>query len=459
MKACPVEFCESNATTADRESAATVLMSSSTTSVSTLYPLGSCSWTTLLDAVRSLCLRLTLAPTSTEARDWRSVYIYARGLTRVSAADSSFAIRSNKKIALGANIIPMDDPDNTYAVAHRHPKGAGDARPTALQIIKDNNRISTLPSLVILITGCSSGIGVETARALAATGATLYLTARNLDKAREALGPELLSNPKVHLLQLTLDSLSSVRACAAAFLAESSKLNILITNAGIRHVPWSKTEDGFERHLGVNHLSHFLLTQLLLPTLQRSSTTAFQSRVVVLSSTAHRNSAIHFDDFNLEAPGTYTPPTGYAQSKLANVYMASEITRRFGKSSKAKHQPGVFGLAVHPGGIRTGLQKDSGGVRELLNWYYVRNLMRVLNIFKSPEQGAATTVLAAVGKRFEGRGALYLEDCGLAVPVRDGWGIIDPGYMPGRTDNEADAIRCWDVSCRLVGVAVDGGNV
>ncbi|KAJ9636995.1 hypothetical protein H2204_005143 [Knufia peltigerae] len=350
----------------------------------------------------------------------------------------------------------MDDPQNPYAAAHKRPRGAGDARPTALQIIKDNDRLSNLRGLVVLITGCSSGLGVETARALAETGATLYLTARNLPKAREALGPEFLaSNPEVHLLELDLDSLASVRSCASAFLARSSRLNVLVTNAGIRHVPFARTEDGFERHFGVNHLAHFLLTHLLLPTLQASSTMAFQSRVVALSSTAHRNSNVHFDDVNLTEPGAYTPPTGYAQSKLANVYMATEITRRHGVPKAATGQPGVWGLAVHPGGIRTGLQAASGGLREILTWYYARNIMRVLNIFKSTEQGAATTVLAAVGKRFEGRGAMYLEDCGEAVPVKQGWGIIDPGYLPGRTDNEEDAKRCWALSCKLLKVEDD----
>ncbi|KIW14168.1 hypothetical protein PV08_06949 [Exophiala spinifera] len=349
----------------------------------------------------------------------------------------------------------MDDPHNPYAAAHKRPRGAGDARPTALQIIKDNDRLSKLSDLVILITGCSSGLGVETARALAATGATLYLTARNVPKAREALGPEILSNSQVHLLELDLDSLTSVRSCASAFLAQSSKLNILITNAGIRHVPYAKTKDGFERHLGVNHLAHFLLTYLLLPTLQASSTMAFQSRVVALSSTAHRHSDIHFDDINLAKPEAYTPPTGYAQSKLANVYMATEITRRYGSPKAALGQPGVWGLAVHPGGIRTGLQAASGGLREVLNWYYARNFMKLINYIKSTEQGAATTVLAAVGERFEGRGAMYLEDCGEAVPVKPGWGLIDPGYVPGRTDNEEDARRCWALSCKLLKVEDD----
>ncbi|KAJ9615877.1 hypothetical protein H2200_001954 [Cladophialophora chaetospira] len=341
----------------------------------------------------------------------------------------SSAYRSTPRL-FTVHIDKMDDPQSPYAAAHRNPKGPGDARPTADQILKDNDRISTLSDLAILITGCSSGLGVETARALAATGATLYLTARNLTKAREALGADLLSNPKVNLLQLDLDSLTSVRSCAENFLSKSSKLNILITNAGIRHVAFAKTKDGFEHHMAVNHFSHFLLLKLLLPTLQASSTMNFQSRVVALSSGSHRNSPIEFDDINLENPGVYTPPKGYAQSKLANVYMTSEVTRRYGSSTNT-NKPGVYGLAVMPGGIRTGLQQHGSNIipEFLKSWYYIKNIlnMRILNIQKSPEQGAATTVLAAVGRRFEGRGALYLEDCGESVPVKEGWGCLMGG--------------------------------
>jgi NAD(P)-dependent dehydrogenase (short-subunit alcohol dehydrogenase family) len=206
--------------------------------------------------------------------------------------------------------------------------------------------------------------------------------------------------------------------------------------------------------VGVNHLSHLMLTQLLMPTLQASSTKAFQSRVVAVSSWAHRNNPIEFDDLQLKGKGAYAPPKGYAQSKLANVYMTSEISRRYGATADAMDKPGVWGFAIHPGGIKTGLQQhDAGVVPELLrSWYMMRNIMKILNMMKSPEQGAATTVLAAVGKRFEGTGAMYMEDCGEAVPVKDGWGLLDDGYLPGRTDNEQDAKRLWDVSCRLVGV-------
>src|SRR5271156_3647011 len=127
---------------------------------------------------------------------------------------------------------------NKYAASHIAPNGPGDARPTALQIVADEKLEGSLADKVFLITGCSSGLGIETARALAATGASVFCTVRNMDKGKNALG-DLLQNEKVQLLQLDLESLESVRTCANEFLRKTpeGKLNGLILNAGIRHVP------------------------------------------------------------------------------------------------------------------------------------------------------------------------------------------------------------------------------
>lgn len=334
-----------------------------------------------------------------------------------------------------------------YASTASQPRGPGDSRPTAQQIIADEGLKDKWAGRTILITGVSSGLGVETARVLATTGATLFLTARNLTKAKTALGDELATAPNVHLLHLDLESLASVRACAAAFLSQSPRLHILITNAGIRHAPQGTTQDGFEKHWGVNHLAHFLLLQLLLPALTAASTPHQHSRVIALSSTAHRFGTINFTDPNLSQPNAYTPPAAYAQSKLANVYMANEVTRRYSHL-------GVQGLAVHPGGIRTGLQNQPGQVREFLTWYYVMNLRKVLHVTKSVAQGAATTVWAATARALEGKGGMYLEDCHVSVPVKEGWGLVDPGYVEATYDEEV-ARRLWEESLRIVdGVGV-----
>lgn len=130
--------------------------------------------------------------------------------------------------------------DSKYANVQQLPKGPGDERLTALQIVKDAGREDNLAGKVILITGCSSGLGIETARALYRTGATLYLTARDLEKAKSSLG-DILASTRVHLLYLDLNSLASLRACAEEFHSESNTLNILIANAGVMACPEGRT--------------------------------------------------------------------------------------------------------------------------------------------------------------------------------------------------------------------------
>lgn len=143
-------------------------------------------------------------------------------------------------------------PVSKYAHLYLNPSGPGDARPTAQEIVKEHGMQYQLHGKVIMITGCSSGLGIETAQALAATGATLYLTARNLSKAREAVSDLLAHHPeRVHLLKLELDSFDSIKQAAEEFKSRSPILNILICNAGVRHTPaGTKTKDGHERQFG-----------------------------------------------------------------------------------------------------------------------------------------------------------------------------------------------------------------
>lgn len=148
-----------------------------------------------------------------------------------------------------------------YQSVHQSPEGPGDARPTAHQIIEDEQVQGKWSGKTVLVTGTSSGLGVETAKALLETGATLNLTARDLNKAKSALG-SILDNPRVKLLELDLNSLASVRRCADAFLEDSHNLNIFIGNAGVMATPEGRTEDGHETQFGTNHLAHFLLIQL-----------------------------------------------------------------------------------------------------------------------------------------------------------------------------------------------------
>jgi len=329
-----------------------------------------------------------------------------------------------------------------YAAVHASPKGPGDSRPTALQIVQDEGLENKLGDKVIFVTGSSSGLGVETVRALAATGATVYGTARDVAKAQDALGEELLRTGHVHILHLDLNSLASVRACAAEFLAASkNKLNILIANAGVMATPQGKTEDGFETQLGTNHLAHFLLFNLLKPALLASSTPEFQSRVVSVSSSGHAVAGIFFDDLNLEKD--YEPWKAYGQSKTANIYMANEIERRYGSQ-------GLHALSLHPGSIYSGLQKfmDPAFV-EMITSSPIHQKNR-----KTTEQGAATTVWAAVAKAWEGKGGKYLDHCQEGKPLPENATMFDTGYAPHAYNPEAEA-RLWKVSLEMVGLEDD----
>ncbi|KFY11223.1 hypothetical protein V491_07314 [Pseudogymnoascus sp. VKM F-3775] len=321
-----------------------------------------------------------------------------------------------------------------YEAAHKTPKGPGDARPIALDIVKDNNMINALTGKTILITGTSSGIGISTAQALYATGATLYLAARNLPKARQALG-SLLDSPRVHLLEVDHNSLASVRKAADEFKSKSDSLNILVCNAGIMAVPTlEKTEDGFESQFGVCHLSHFLLFELLKPLLLKSSTPEFNSRVVMVSSVGHLVGGIYPGSYTFETE-EYSPWKAYGQAKTANIYMANEIERRYGSR-------GLHANSLMPGGIMTGLQAHIDEETKK-DW-------RKFTGMKSEDQGAANTVLAAIGKELEGVGGKYLEDCHEALPA----GAVDlagSGYAKHAFNPELEG-RLWDDSLEMVGL-------
>jgi NAD(P)-dependent dehydrogenase (short-subunit alcohol dehydrogenase family) len=322
-----------------------------------------------------------------------------------------------------------------YESVHKKTAGPGDDRPTARQIITKEELQGKWTDKTVLITGCSSGIGVETAKALLETGATLYLTARDLVKAKVALG-DLLQSGRAHLLELDLNSLESVRKCVDAFLAKSDRLNLFIANAGVMATPEGCTADGFETQFGTNHLAHFLLIQLLLPTLLRSSSPEYESRVVILTSLAHRHGGINFSNLSFE--GEYHPWAAYAQSKTANLYTANELERRYKKQ-------GLHALAVHPGLIQTGLMQFVD--EETLKHWGTDSTVR--NLTKSVEQGAATTVWAATAKALEGVGGKYLEDCQIGKPAKAEPADTDPGYAPHAFD-EAKEAQLWKKSMELV---------
>ncbi|RYN29871.1 hypothetical protein AA0112_g7039 [Alternaria arborescens] len=325
-----------------------------------------------------------------------------------------------------------------YAAVHANPKGPGDARPTAEQIIKDEGLNGKLVGKTILITGCSSGIGIETVRALKLTGARIFATVRDLEKGKKALG-DILEPGKVELSHLDLNSLASVRKFAAEFLAASNnQLNILINNAGIMSCPEGTTEDGFELQVGTCHLAHFLLFQLVKPALLASTRPDFHSRVVSVASMAHRYFPPKLDNFQLRHGG-YHPEHAYAHAKTANIWFANYIERHYGAK-------GLHGLSLHPGVIFTALAKF---IPEEQFASYAKDPVLAATR-KTPEQGAATTVWAAVAHVWEGRGGLYLDDCQVSKPVEEGWGPMESGYVEWTYDPEGEE-RLWVMSNELVG--------
>jgi NAD(P)-dependent dehydrogenase (short-subunit alcohol dehydrogenase family) len=171
------------------------------------------------------------------------------------------------------------------------------------------------------------------------------------------------------------------------------------------NTPEGRTKDGFETQFGTNHLGHFLLFQLMKDTLLKSSTPEFPSRVVSVASFGHRSSGIRFDDYNFTKE-TYDPWASYGQSKTANIYMANEIERRYGSK-------GLHSTSLHPGTIATGLQvhMDPEVVKLLVTPEIIAHM-------KNPEQGAATSVYAAISDEWKNKGGKYLSDCVVQAPVR-----------------------------------------
>ena len=331
-----------------------------------------------------------------------------------------------------------------YTAAHANPQGAGDARPTALQIVRDEGVEGKLGGKVIVITGASSGIGLETARALSATGATIFLTARNLKTAETALAG-VVEAGRMSLVEMDNNSFASIRTAAKTILERSSnKVNILINNAGVMGVQGLKlTEDGQEVHFATNYLSEFLLFQLLKPALLASATRDFHSRVVNVTSSAHRAGKLpESDNYNFEKGG-YSHEAAYANSKVACIYLANEIDRRYGSE-------GLHATSVQPGGINTNISRH-------LDPDFVLSIVSneaLVKILKSPEQGAATTVVAAIGKEWENKGGKYLEDCEEARRGKDDNDIFGVGYV-SQTYDQKNEERLWKDSLKIVGISTD----
>ena len=231
-----------------------------------------------------------------------------------------------------------------------------------------------------VVTGANTGLGFETAKALAACGARVVLAVRNLDKGKEAAAAIAAASPgaDVSLQELDLGSLASVRSAADELKSSLDRIDLLINNAGLMYPPKGTTADGFELQFGTNHLGHFALTGLLVDRL----VSAPGSRVVTVSSVGHRiNAAIHFDDLNWER--SYNRVAAYGQSKLANLLFTYELQRRL-----APHGT-TIAAAAHPGGSDTELMRHMPSALQLAMPVFRQVL------FQSADMGALPTLRAA----------------------------------------------------------------
>ena len=193
--------------------------------------------------------------------------------------------------------------------------------------------------------------------------------------------------------------------------------------------PHGFTEDGFEQQFGVNHMAHFYLFQLLKPLLLSSSSPTFQSRVVAVASLIHTMGSVHLGDYNLK--GGYDPVVGYAHSNTCNIWFANELERRYGSK-------GLHGLSVHPGAIRTGLENSHDEASRDMLEAMIASSEYIQRSFKNVEQGAASVVLAAVGREYEGIGGFYMEDCGKSLPMPEDADLGSPGYKPWAYDQDGE---------------------
>ncbi|KAJ9549822.1 hypothetical protein OSB04_022365 [Centaurea solstitialis] len=275
--------------------------------------------------------------------------------------------------------------------------------------------------LTAIVTGATSGIGLETARVLALRGVHVVMPVRNVEagkKVKESIA-EKIPNAKLEVMELDISSLESVRTFASQYCSKGHPLNILILNAGIMTPPFSLSKDGIELQFATNHVGNFLLTNLLLDTMKKTAKeSGIEGRIVILSSEVHRVSykeGIRFDKINDEK--SYSPFYAYAQSKLANVLHANELTRRLQAEGA-----NITANALHPGVIRTNIAPV---------------FLNMANSFlKNVPQGAATTCYVALHPQLKGVSGQYFVDSNLNKASKHG------------LDAEL-AKKLWDFSSKL----------
>jgi retinol dehydrogenase-13 len=285
-----------------------------------------------------------------------------------------------------------------------------------------------LDGLTAIVTGASSGLGVETARALAFAGAAVVLACRSVASGEEVAAMLRVELPKdagpLEVAALDLADLVSVHAFVEGFLASGRRLDLLINNAGVMARPLTLTAQGLESQLGINHLGHFALTRGLLPALGPNG------RVVTVASAVHTRGKAKNVLETLSADRAFTtrrysPYGAYDDSKLANVLFTRGLARRLG--------PGQSAHSIHPGVIGTNLARSMGMIGKVIVFFLKR-------FSKSPAQGAATTVFAATAPELAGQSGTHLANCAVVSSSPEG-------------QNAELAERLWTVSERFVGSA------
>ncbi|XP_049952521.1 retinol dehydrogenase 13-like [Schistocerca serialis cubense] len=251
---------------------------------------------------------------------------------------------------------------------------------------------------VVIITGANTGIGKETARELALRGATVVMACRDIQKCEKSRHEIVLESKNKYVYCRTCDlaSLASIRKFCERFKNEHKRLDILINNAGVMRCPLSRTKDGIETQLGVNHMGHFLLTNLLLDIIKASA----PSRIINISSIAHKRGKINIEDLNSEKQ--YDPGEAYNQSKLANVLFTKELAKRL-------EGTGVTVNAVHPGIVDTEITRHMSFYNSSISAVFLKPFVKLF--IKSPRKGAQTTIYVALDESLQNVSGKYFSNC------------------------------------------------
>ncbi|CAI0476201.1 unnamed protein product [Linum tenue] len=284
--------------------------------------------------------------------------------------------------------------------------------------------------LTAIVTGATSGIGVDTTRVLALRGAHVVMAVRNVEagkKLKESILNEIPS-AKIDVMQLELSSMASVRKFASEYIASCLPLNILINNAGIMAPPFSLSPDGIELQFATNHVGHFLLTHLLLDTMKKTARESNrEGRIVLVSSDGHKfayNEGIRLDKINNEAE--YNCYRAYGQSKVANILHAKELARRLKEEGV-----NITANSLHPGEIATNLARNNGLLNAISNSF-------IKYLLKTSSQGAATQLYVALHPQVKGVSGEFFKDSNLSKP----------GTAPAQ--DEELAKQLWDFSMKMI---------